>query len=100
VQADGHTVLPGHRTELRNRPLGIKTLSLASDGRVLVVGLGLKTGLVMLLDRDGEVLATNNVAGSVPEMPRSAIFASVFGPTEKAAIFGDSAGGLWRWDQW
>ena len=77
---------------------GIKTLSLASDGRVLVAGLGLKTGLVMLLDRDGEVLATNNVAGSVPEMPRSAIFASVFGPTEKAAIFGDSAGGLWRWD--
>ncbi len=77
---------------------GIKTLSLASDGRILVAGYGMKIGLVMVLDKDGEVAGTNNVTGSLPEMPKSAIFSSAFTPSEKAAVFGDSQGNVWHWD--
>ena len=77
---------------------GIKTLSIAADGRVLVAGFGMKNGLVMLLDQNGEVVGTNNVAGAFPEMPRSTIFSSAFAPSEKWAVFGDSSGNLWSWN--
>lgn len=77
---------------------GVKTLSLAADGRVLVAGFGIKTGLVMLLDKDGEVAGTNNVAGNLPAMPATAIFSSAFTPAETAAVFGDSSGNVWHWD--
>jgi WD40 repeat protein len=78
---------------------GVKTIALPpnpTDRRVLVGGFGLKNGLVVLLDPDGEILATNDIDGE--KLPTATVMASTFAPDGKSVVYGTADGRLWWWD--
>src|SRR5207237_751170 len=78
---------------------GIKTIALPAnpaDRRVLVGGFGLKNGLVVLLDADGEILTTNEIEGQ--KLPATTVMASTFAPDGKSVVYGTADGRLWWWD--
>jgi WD40 repeat protein len=78
---------------------GIKTMALSptGDGRVFVGGWGLKSGAVVLFDKDGEIISTTDRGNDVvlPEYPA---MASSFTPDGKGVIYGTSDGRLYHWD--
>ena len=61
--------------------------------RVLVAGYGLASGLVVLLDGNGEIIATNEIE---QKLPNATIMASTFAPDGKSGS-GSGDGRLWSW---
>lgn len=83
---------------------GIKTLALPPavrgagrpDGRVFVGGWGMKSGAVVLFDKDGQIAATTDREEVV--MPEYPAMASTFTADGKGVIYGTSDGRLYHWD--
>jgi WD40 repeat protein len=78
---------------------GIKTLALPNtpaDRRLFVAGYGMASGLAVLLDKDGEVVATNQIPGK--KLPGTNIMSSSFTPKGESVIYGTADGRLWEWD--
>jgi WD40 repeat protein len=83
----------------RDQRGGVKTIALPSDAtdrRVAIAGYGLKTGLVCLLDGDGEIIANNDIEGL--KLPNATVTASSFTPDNKGIIYGTGDGRLWSWN--
>jgi WD40 repeat protein len=83
----------------RDQRGGIKTLALPADPadrRLFIAGFGLKNGLTVVEDKNGEILATNEIDGLVT--PTQNVMSSTFTPDGKSVIYGTSDGKLWHWD--
>src|SRR5262249_17386744 len=66
------------------------------DRRLFVAGYGMASGLAVLLDKDGDILATNQIAKK--KLPGTNIMASTFTPKGESVIYGTADGRLWEWD--
>jgi WD40 repeat protein len=76
---------------------GIKALGVhPTDGSIVVGGYGLKNSLVVLIDANGEIRATNDVDGKW--MHSANVMVAAFVPDGKSVVYGTSDGKLWSWD--